>query len=85
MIADPDEPGYRYPQPGEFLWHTTWMRWVVIIGAPAGSWIEDSVDEVSAAWIIGEHAGQPNWCQGSVKLRSLEDIVTQLRAAGLTS
>lgn len=30
MIDDPDEDGYRYPEPGERLWHRPWKRWIIV-------------------------------------------------------
>lgn len=30
MITDPDDPGYRYPRPGERLWHEPSQRWVTV-------------------------------------------------------
>lgn len=44
MITDPDEPGYRYPQPGERLWHDPWQCWVTITGEPHYGPIADEVD-----------------------------------------
>lgn len=32
MITDPDDPGYRYPQPDERLWHAPSQRWVAVVG-----------------------------------------------------
>jgi hypothetical protein len=34
MITDPEEPGYRYPDVGERLWHVPLQTWVVVIEAP---------------------------------------------------
>lgn len=63
MITDPDKPGYRYPQPGDRLWHVPWQCWIVITGQPVYG---PSVDEVDGE---REDNGQPV----SVKLRSLEE------------
>ena len=31
MITDPRQPGYRYPRPGERLWHRLWRQRVTVI------------------------------------------------------
>lgn len=63
MITDPDQPGYRFPQPGERYWHAPWECWVVIEGdTPYGH----VPDEVAA---LRESDGQ----KLVVKLRSLDE------------
>lgn len=66
MITDPDDPGYRYPQPGERLWHEPSQRWVTIIGTPDYGPVADEVD-VRAADL--DQAA-------TVKLRSLREEET---------
>ncbi len=56
MITDPDEPGYRYPQPGERLWHQPWQRWVTITGGSIADEVWGRLDDGQSV---------------SVKLRSL--------------
>jgi len=31
VITDPRQPGYRYPRPGERLWHRLWRQRVTVI------------------------------------------------------
>ncbi len=43
MITDPNEAGYRYPQPGERYWHEPWQRWVIVDGDSPYGLIPDEV------------------------------------------
>ena len=36
MITDPRQPGYRYPRPGERLWHRLWRQRVTVISEESG-------------------------------------------------
>lgn len=64
MITDPDEPGYRYPRPGERLWHHAWSGgWCVVLGQPDYGPSDDEVE------VRCEGSG----LQASVKLRNLEE------------
>lgn len=31
MITDPDALDYRYPNPGERLWHAPWACWMTVL------------------------------------------------------
>lgn len=66
LITDPDDPGYRYPQPGERLWHEPSQRWATVTVLERGR--VPHVDEVS---VIVED------CEVRiVKLRSLREEET---------
>ena len=66
MITDPDEPGYRYPEVGERLWHVPLQAWVVVVDPPAALGYDPrAVAEVPA------HR-EDNGDRLIVKLRSLE-------------
>lgn len=74
VIDDPDDPDYRYPEPGERFWHVQWDRWVIV--RPTDGWcLEQRAREAIGLRILGEvtveleDTGQ----RGIVKLRSLEE------------
>lgn len=65
MIADPAEPGYRYPARGERLWHEPSRQWVVVVaGQDQALWGPD--DEVLVTL-------QANGSRATMKLRSLRE------------
>jgi hypothetical protein len=53
VTDDPDDPNYRYPEPGERLWHWRREQWVVVI--PAYGPPERAADERGLR-VLGEVA-----------------------------
>jgi hypothetical protein len=64
VITDPDVAGYRYPAPGERLWHAPWQCWMTVRAKGCTRCVPD--DEVAAT-------REDNGVRVVVKLRSLEE------------
>jgi hypothetical protein len=65
VISDPDDPAFRYPQPGERYWHQPWNRWCTIVEPWPELRRSLPRDEVPVRMESGKLA--------TVKLRSLEE------------
>lgn len=72
MIDDPGEVGYRYPFPGERLWHRPWRRWVIVRGLDCVRRIPE--DEVPVRFEGSDELAV-------VKLKSLDDGHQDMLAA----
>lgn len=67
METDPDVPGYRYPDPGERLWHEPWARWVIVLAADP----LDRVRVIPMDEVLVRYEGSEQ--RAVVKLRSLRE------------
>lgn len=68
MITDPDERGYRYPQPGERLWHQPARQWCTVL-PPEMSPRHGDLEVIAEVPVA---LGPEHVC-AVVKLRSLAD------------
>jgi hypothetical protein len=70
VIDDPDDPDYRYPEPGERLWHWRRERWVTVL--PADGPRDRAKDDASLR-VLGEVAVElEDGHRAIVKLNNLE-------------
>lgn len=81
MIDDPDDPAYRYPEPGERLWHWRREQWVITL--PADGPRERARDDISLR-VLGEVTVEFEGTgrRAIVKLSNLEERVSPCGGAG---
>jgi hypothetical protein len=70
VTDDPDDPEYRYPEPGERFWHWRHEQWVTVQPAPGTtpSSTDESLRILGEVAVLLEDGGK-----AIVKLHNLEE------------